>query len=565
MEKINLSVSEHLDVPLYVWIGDKKEPFTAGTRYLDLALKYQSEYENQIVLTLVNGKLQELNKYVAPESSVQFVTTADKPGMQSYQRSVILLLIKSIHDVAGHDQVEKVTVEFAVSRGLFIHCQGDFKIDQAFLDKVEERMRYLVEEDLAINKRSVHTDNAVEMFHKHGMYDKEKLFNYRRVSKVNIYSINEFEDYYYGYMCPSTGYLKYFKLYLFGDGFVLQMPTQYDPKVVPPFAPQQKLFRVLSESGRLGEQLRVPDVGSLNDAITKGRINELILVQEAVQEKKLAEIANLFQQQPDRKIIMIAGPSSSGKTTFSHRLSIQLIAHGLRPHPIAIDDYFIDREKSPKDEHGNYDYESLECIDINQFSADMRDLLAGKTVEMPSYNFKTGRREYKGNTLTLGPEDILVIEGIHGLNNRLTAMLPGECKFKIYISALTQLNIDEHNYIPTTDGRLLRRIVRDARTRGATAQDTIRMWMSVRRGEERNIFPFQEEADVMFNSALIYELSVLKQYVEPLLFSVPKSSAEYLEAKRMLKFLDYFLGVSSENVPANSILREFIGGSCFKV
>lgn len=291
----------------------------------------------------------------------------------------------------------------------------------------------------------------------------------------------------------------------------------------------------------------------------------MILIQEALMEKKMGDIADQIALEPDKKFVMIAGPSSSGKTTFSHRLSIQLRAKGLVPHPIAVDNYFVNRVNSPRDEQGNYNYESLKCIDVEQFNRDMQDLLAGKTVELPEYNFISGEREYRGNKLKLGAEDILVIEGIHCLNEELSYSLPKENKFKIYISALTQLNIDEHNRIPTTDGRLIRRMIRDSRTRGASAQDTIRRWPSVRRGEEENIFPYQEEADVMFNSALVYEFAVLKQYAEPLLFSVPRDSAEYLEAKRLLKFLDYFLGISSEDIPKNSILREFIGGSCIKV
>ena len=291
----------------------------------------------------------------------------------------------------------------------------------------------------------------------------------------------------------------------------------------------------------------------------------MILIEEALMEKRIGELAGQIGADPSKKLVMIAGPSSSGKTTFSHRLSIQLMALGLKPHPIAVDDYFVNRVDSPKDENGNYNYEALECLDVEQFNTDMTALLEGKTVELPSYNFITGMREYKGNYLTLGPEDILVIEGIHCLNDRLSYSLPQERKFKIYISALTSLNIDEHNRVPTADGRLIRRMVRDARTRGTSAQETIRMWNSVRRGEEKNIFPYQEQADVMFNSALVYELAVLKQYAEPLLFGIPTDSPEYMEAKRLLKFLDYFLGVSSEDVPKNSILREFIGGSCFRV
>ena len=325
-----------------------------------------------------------------------------------------------------------------------------------------------------------------------------------------------------------------------------------------------KILASRNLAGCLGHKLGVFDVGTLNDTIARGRMNDLILMQEALQEKKIGDIAEQIYES-GRKLIMIAGPSSSGKTTFSHRLSIQLGALGMKPHPIAVDNYFVNRVDSPRDENGNYDYEALNCIDVKQFNEDMEELLAGKRVELPVYNFVKGEREYKGDFLQLGAEDILVIEGIHCLNDDLSYSLPRDKKFKIYISALTQLNIDDHNRVPTTDGRLIRRMVRDARTRGASAQDTIRMWDSVRRGEERNIFPYQEEADAMFNSAFLYELSVLKQYAEPILYSVPRDSAEYNEAKRLLKFLDYFLGVSSEQVPHNSIVREFIGGSCFKV
>ena len=312
-----------------------------------------------------------------------------------------------------------------------------------------------------------------------------------------------------------------------------------------------------------GERLNLNNVGALNEQIASGRVNQLVLIQEALQEKKIGEIASQIAAQPSKKLVMIAGPSSSGKTTFSHRLSIQLEAMGLKPHPIEVDDYFVNREDSPRDENGDYDYEVLECLDVRQFNVDMNGLLNGETVELPYYNFKTGRREYRGDWLRLGKDEILVFEGIHCLNDRLSYTLPKENKFKIYISALTQLNIDEHNRIPSTDGRLIRRMVRDARIRGASALETIRRWPSVRRGEDRNIFPFQEEADVMFNSALIYELAMLKQYAEPLLFGIPRDCEEYLEAKRLLKFLDYFLGVNPETIPKNSILREFIGGGCF--
>jgi uridine kinase len=397
------------------------------------------------------------------------------------------------------------------------------------------------------------------------MFDKEKLFRYRRVSKANIYNLDGFEDYYYGYMPPSSGMLKFFDLTAYDNGLLLILPSRKKPTVVEPFIPQVKLYETLKESNQWAKMLDIPNVGTLNDIIAQGKINELILVQEALQEKKISDIAESIKNSGGKKFIMIAGPSSSGKTTFSYRLSVQLKAHGLKPHPIAVDNYFVDREKTPKDEFGNFNFESLNAIDLEQFNKDMTDLLNGKTVDIPNFTFIAGRREYKGNYLTLGPEDILVIEGIHGLNDALSYSLPRESKFKIYISALTQLNIDEHNRIPTTDGRLLRRMVRDARTRGASAQRTISMWPSVRRGEDENIFPFQEDADVMFNSALIYELAVLKQYAEPILFGIDRNCEEYVEAKRLLKFLDYFIATPSEAIPQNSILREFVGGSCFKV
>jgi len=321
----------------------------------------------------------------------------------------------------------------------------------------------------------------------------------------------------------------------------------------------------MKEATVWGDKLGIDTVGALNDEICKGGLNELILVQEALQESSIADIASDIVKRGGKKFVMIAGPSSSGKTTFSHRLSVQLRTHGLIPHPIAIDDYFVNRDLTPRDENGEYNFECLGAIDVAGFNRDMCALLAGETVELPSFNFKTGLREYRGNLKKLASNDILVIEGIHGLNDALSHSLPMESKYKIYISALTSLNIDEHNRVATTDGRLIRRMVRDARTRGASAQKTLSMWDSVRRGEEENIFPFQESADAMFNSALIYELAVLKQFAEPLLFGMEKDDPEYQEAKRLLKFLEYFLGVSSENLPNNSIIREFVGGSCFNV
>lgn len=544
--------------------GEARE-YEEGTLLKDVAAEFQEKFPYDILLATVNGKLQELHKKVKEGTQVHFLTAKDKPGMQTYKRSAILVMLKAFYEVIGAENLTKVSVDFSIGNGLFVEPVGEFTLNQDLVDRIKAQMNSYVEACIPIMKRNVNTDEAVELFHKHRMYDKERLFKYRRVSRVNIYSIGGFEDYYYGYMVQNTGYIKYYDLLLYHDGMMLMLPKEADPSHVPEFQPREKLYTVLKEAESWGRTLQIPNVGALNDQISHGRMNELILIQEALMEKKMGDIAEMIASMPEKKIVMIAGPSSSGKTTFSHRLSIQLRAKGLVPHPIAVDNYFVNRVDSPRDEHGNYNYEVLECLDVKLFNENMTDLLAGKTVEMPTYNFVTGEREYRGDFLTLGREDILVIEGIHCLNERLSYSLPKESKFKIYISALTQLNIDEHNRIPTTDGRLIRRLVRDSRTRGASAQDTIRMWPSVRRGEEENIFPYQEEADVMFNSALVYELAVLKQYAEPILFGVPRDSAEYIEAKRLLKFMDYFLGVSSEDIPKNSVLREFIGGSCFKV
>ena len=543
--------------------GITKE-YPEGTTWMEVAREHQKAYEYDILLVRVNGKLQELHKQVK-DCELSFVTAKDKPGMSAYQRSASLMMLKAFYSVAGAGNVEKLMIDFSIGRGFFVEARGNFVLNQEFLDAVKAKMREYVERKIPIMKRSVSTDDAIELFEKVGMYDKARLFRYRMVSRVNIYSIDGFEDYYYGYMVQNTGYIKHFDLIPYHYGFVMVMPDRKTPDVLHRFTPSDKLFATLSESTEWGRRMDLETVGALNDRIAKGDMSHLILIQEALQEKKIAEIAAQIAARKNARFVMIAGPSSSGKTTFSHRLSVQLEAIGLKPHPIAVDNYFVNRVDSPRDEHGNYNYEILECLDVELFNRDMTGLLEGKQVELPYYNFKKGVREYKGNFLQLGEGDILVIEGIHCLNDRLSYTLPADSKFKIYISALTQLNIDEHNRIPTTDGRLLRRMVRDARTRGSSARETIRMWPSVRRGEEENIFPFQEEADAMFNSALVYELAVLKQYAQPLLFAIPKDSEEWLEAKRLLKFLDYFIGVSSEDIPKNSILREFIGGSCLNV
>ena len=544
--------------------GEKKE-YPAGISYWEIVKDYQDRQDAPVILVTVNGKLRELHKHLKKDCTLGFVTTKDAIGHNAYVRSATFILLKAIYDVAGKKNLEKTVVHYALGNGLYFTMEGGTAITEEFLVSVKKRMEELVKEELPIVKRSVGTDEAIALFHKHHMYDKERLFRYRRVSRVNIYSIESFEDYFYGFMACHTGYVKYFDLQLYDEGFVLILPKKETPDKLDPFVPQNKIFSVQKESQEWGEKMDVATVGDLNEKLTREGVRSILLIQEALQEAKISDIAQQIKERGNVKFVMIAGPSSSGKTSFSHRLSIQLMAHGMRPHPIAVDNYFVNREDTPLDEFGEKNYECLEAIDVELFNENMLALLSGEEVELPVYNFVTGKREYKGDYLKLGKEDILVIEGIHGLNDRLSYALPKESKFKIYISALTQLNIDEHNRIPTTDGRLIRRIVRDARTRGTSAKETIARWPSVRRGEEENIFPFQEQADVMFNSALVYELACLKVYAEPLLFGIEKNEPEYEEAKRLLKFFDYFVPVPSEEVPNNSLLREFIGGSCFNV
>ncbi len=548
-----------------VMVDGEKRSYPEGTKYQEIAKEFQHKFDQDILLVKVNGKLRELYHGLEAEGEISFVTAKNSAGYMTYSRSLSLLMIKALYEILGKEKGNQVQIHYHLSNGLYCTIPGINQVTGELLSQIKTRMQEMVERDLPIKKEAWNTEKAISKFHQWGMYDKEKLFRYRRVSSVNMYSIEDFSDYFYGYMVPSTGYLRVFDLSAYEEGFVLVLPSQKNPKELANFVPRDKLFHVLKESSNWGYLQGIGTVGDLNDMVTAGGAQEVALVQEAMQEKKIAEIASRIAENPRIKFILIAGPSSSGKTTFSHRLSIQLRANGLHPHPIAVDNYFKEREDTPKDENGEYNFECLEAVDVELFSKQMQELLDGKEVIIPNFNFKIGKKEYTGKPKKLGPEDILVIEGIHCLNPKLTKALSDDHKFKIYISALTQINVDEHNRIPTTDGRLIRRIVRDARTRGTSAEHTIHMWPSVRKGEEEYIFPYQEEADVMFNSALIYELAVLKPYVEADLFGIDKTSPEYTEAKRLLKFLDYFVGIGSENVPSNSLLREFIGGGCFKV
>ena len=539
--------------------------YPKGTLYQAIAADFQEGYAHDILLVNRNGKLCELHKALDRDCTLKMITAEEKPGMQTYERSVVFLMLKAFYDVVRKENVERVSVEYSISHALFIRAKGAFTLGQELLNRVEGRMRAISEQAVPIRKESINTDDAVELFRKTQMYDKAQLLSFRINSHVNIYFLDEFSDYFYGYMVPDTGYLKCFGLQLFESGFVLRLPDQKNPSQLGAFHPSMKVFRELYDATLRSEALHISNVAEMNGVISQGNATHMILAHEAMMEKKIGDIAGEIAARKDVRFVMIAGPSSSGKTTFSHRLSTQLLACGLHPHAIATDNYFKNRSETPLDQNGQYDFESLGAMDVEQFNADMTRLLRGETVEIPQFNFKKGVREYNGDYLTLGAQDVLVIEGIHCLNDQLSYSLPKESKYKIYISCLTTLNVDDHNYIPTTDARLLRRIERDARTRGYSARATIQMWPSVRRGEENNIFPFQDSADMIFNSALIYEIALLKPHVEPLLFGVPKDCEEYIEAKRLLKFLNYFLPIPADDVPKTSLMREFIGGGCYKV
>lgn len=551
-----------------------------------VADRFKDYYEDDIILGIVNGRLRELNKKIKSDCELSFVTTADRDGRRTYRRSVVLLLQRAIYDVYG--SMTQLHVMHSLGEGYYcqlekaVECadsqqekynedtdQGsrensEKSVTEHDIDMIVCSMYSFVEKDLPITKHSAKTQYAEQLFREKGLHDKERLLHYRRSSRVNLYELDGVVDYFYGFMAPSTGMLKYFDIVPYESGFVLLFPGAHS-RSVESLVTSNKLFHTLDDSREWSKMLGIGTIGSLNDAIAAGRGQEIMLLQEALMEQKIGNLAAQIASDDKKKFVMIAGPSSSGKTSFANRLSIQLIAKGRKPHPLSLDDYYVDRELCPKNPDGSFDFECLESIDVKLFNEDMNRLLKGEAVDMPSFNFKTGKREYRGRKLTLGADDILVIEGIHGLNDRLSQLIPPEHKFKIYISALTQLNIDEHNPLSTTDERLIRRIVRDARTRGTNATETIAMWPSVRKGERENIFPFQEQADVMFNSALVYELAVLKVYAEPLLFGIERDCPEYLEAKRLLKLLDYLLPMPADGIPNNSLLREFVGGSCFNV
>ncbi|MDS1030716.1 nucleoside kinase [Bacillota bacterium LX-D] len=509
----------------------------------------------------VNNVLKDLHFSLQEDAKLEFLDLTSDDGMRIYQRSLCFLLIKAVGELFPE---AKVSVEHSISKGLYCELHQAEPITEKDVQQIENRMRELVAQDIPFVKETVSLSEAIKLFEKEGQYDKVSLLKHRNRPHTNLYSCGWLRDYFYGYMAPSTGYLKVFELKFYMPGFILRFPEKSNPTVVPEYVEQPKLFNIFREAEKWAGILEIKNVGSLNEQIASGNAGDLIRVSEAFHEKKIAEIADLITKNRDQiRLILIAGPSSSGKTTFAQRLAVQLRVNDVRPISISLDDYFVSRDKTPLDELGEPDFEALEAIELDLFNEHLTKLIQGSEVELPVFDFITGQREYKGRRVKIKRDQPIIIEGIHGLNDQLTTAIPRGSKFKIYISALTQLNIDDHNRISTTDARIIRRIVRDNQFRSNDALKTIRIWPKVRKGEERNIFPFQENADVMFNSHLVYELAVLVKYAAPLLQKIDEQCPEYSEAKRLLKFLGYFLPMDDKEVPFNSIIREFIGNSCF--
>ena len=547
-----------------VMINGAIRQYDKGTTFENIVREYQPKYDYSIALVYFNGKMRELSKRLERDGAISFITTSDNSGYNAYVRTAQMMLVKAASEVLGDScRDSHIKIEFSLGNACFCSILGGIRSTPELAAKLEDRMHAYVDRNIPIIKKTYPIDDAIELFRHQGMKDKEKLFHYRRSSTVNVYRMEGYSDYFYGYMLPSTGYCRLFKVQAYRGGLLLILPTIDNPSVLEDFEDQPSLFEQLMLSTKWGDLVNISTVGDLNEQICSGCISDMILVQEALQERRIGEIAQTIYDKGTVRFVLVAGPSSSGKTTFSHRLAIQLKSFGLRPHIIGMDDYFVNRDRTPVDIDGNFNFDVIEALDLELFNSDMVDLLNGETIEMPHFDFKSGRRIYKGDFLKFEENDILIIEGIHGLNPVSTEQLPDEKKFKIYISALTSLNIDEHNRIPSTDARLLRRMVRDARVRSYTAQETIRSWKKVREGEEMNIFPFQESADAVFNSCLIYELAVIKQFAEPLLLGVRPNEPEYYEAKRLIKFLDYFVGIDPTPVPGNSLCREFVGGGIF--
>jgi len=532
---------------------------TSVEQYIKAAL---NDSPAPVIAALVNGKLRELTYPMRSDARVDPVFLSNSDGVRIYRRSLSFLLVTAVSELFPEAQLfVDHTLPFG---GFFCQVRGREPFSAEELAQIGARMREIVAEDAPITREHVPLDEVIQMFHARGEEEKVQLLTRRQKGYLSLYNLRGSRDYFHGYMVPSTGYLRYFALHLWPPGFVLQYPRRHRPTELLPVRDYPQLTTIFREYGEWLRLLGVESVSGLNEAIANGRIREIILVSEALQEERVAHIADqIARRRGEARLVLIAGPSASGKTTFSKRLSIQLLAHGIHPFPLALDNYFVERKKTPRDEYGHYDFEALGALDVPLFDRQLLALMRGEVTQLPRFDFKTGRRE-KGETVQLGSDHVIIVEGIHGLNPRLVPSVPRERTFRIYVSALTQLNTDRHNRVPTTDTRLIRRIVRDAIYREYTAEETLKRWESVRQGEKRYIFPYQEHADVMFNSALVYELAVLKNLAEPLLLQVEHTSPRHVEAKRLLTFLQWFESCGPDLIPDNSILREFIGDSILR-
>ncbi|MDK2798460.1 MAG: uridine kinase [Clostridiales bacterium] len=530
-----------------------------GTSLLELTHLVQYNKGLDILAGKVDNKMKDLNFKLEEDSQVQFIDLSSEDGVRVYKRSLFFILMKAVKELYPQ---RKLKIRHSISRGTYCEIYGESPITEPDIKKIEEKMKEIVAQKIPMTKSIVPLKEAQQIFSQSGDYDKVSLLKHCKKETLSIYNCGDMVNYLYGYLVPHTGYIQKFELMYYAPGFILRYPDHHSPEEIPEFEENRKLFQIINEYKKWGEILNVSHVGSLNDIIAAGNAKDLIHISEALHEKKIAYIADMIRENAqDIKIVLISGPSSSGKTTFAHRLAIHLRVNGLKPVTISLDDYFVNREYTPRDENGEPDFEALEAIDIKLFNEHLNNLIKGKEVEIPIFNFHTGCRQPKGRKLQLKEDQIIVIEGIHGLNERLTLSIPRKNKFKIYVSALTQLSLDDYNPISTTDTRLIRRIVRDFNFRSNSALRTLEMWRSVRRGEIKNIFPFQEQADVMFNSALVYELAVLKNYALPLLEEIDRTQELYSEVRRLIDFLSYFIPISTDDIPSTSIIREFIGGS----
>lgn len=531
-----------------------------GITFEEVVKEHFSNRDIPITLGKIDGRYYELRDKVPHGGEFYPVTIEETIGLKTYARTLHFILIKAVYDLF---KGSKITIEHSISKGIYGEIHKEHSLDEKDIDDIRNRMKEIITADERINKISVTREEAINIFQDYGFEDKVRLLKHVKNHNLKLYELQGRYDYFYGPLAPSTGVMETFDLIFHDPGFILRYPEENDPKGLPKFINYEKLDNIFKETEEWLNILEVADVGAINNKIENKEIQELIMVAEALHEKKIAYIADTISEKKDVKVILISGPSSSGKTTFARRLGIQLRVNGITPIPISLDDYFVNREDTPLDENGKYDFESIDALDLPLFNEDLKKILKGDTVEIPSYNFKLGAREWNGHKIRLPDNGVLIVEGIHGLNDKLTRAIDSKNKFKIYISALTQLNIDSHNRITTTDVRKVRRIVRDFLSRGYMGEDTLKMWPSIKRGEEKNIFIFQEEADVMFNSTLVYELCVLKKYALEELEKIGEESEVYYEVLRLKNFLRLFKDVDIDTIPTNSILREFIGGSVF--